>query len=79
MKAKCSVTFEYEVRHPETWKGTVKATAPNTVVSRAVRMAMRKLHPRNWSSLVVVILERDDVTSEDPEQVPPKKPTKRSR
>lgn len=60
MKAKISVTFEFPTRAPETWTGTIEGKHPSTIVRRAVEEAQEKLFPRFWSSLVVVILERDD-------------------
>lgn len=61
MIAKCSVTFEFTMRAPVTWRGDAEGTDPSTVVRRAVKEAQRQLQPRNWSSLVCVILERDDM------------------
>lgn len=71
MTARCKVTFEYEVRPPDTWEGKVVATSPTTIVSRAVKKAQEKLKPRNWQSLVVVILERTGTVSESTESADP--------
>ncbi len=62
MRAK--VTFEYPLRSPETvnWQ-SVSGVDPGTVASRALRAARAKIHPRCWSS-IVVLLERDDVEQE---------------
>jgi len=64
MKAKCSVTFEFLINPSLTWRGELSATAASTIVSRAVRLAKKELKPNNWSSLVVVILERDNTKEE---------------
>lgn len=64
MKAKCIVTFEYEIRPPDTWRGTVEGTSPSTIMNRAVRTATNKLRPRNWTSSVAVILERTGTVHE---------------
>jgi hypothetical protein len=66
MRAKCAVTFEFVLNPPLTWRGEIIATAASTIVSRAVKQAKKELKPNNWSSLVVVILERDN-TKEDTE------------
>ena len=60
MKAQCEVTFEFQLKAPLTWKGTIEGIAASTVISRAVRVAKKELRPNNWSSLIVVILERDN-------------------
>jgi hypothetical protein len=65
MKAKVSVTFEFTMRPPLTWRGEFTATGAQTIVSRAVRDAKRALKPNNWQSLVVVILERDNTAETD--------------
>lgn len=65
MKAKCSVTFEFPTRPGLTWKGEMIGTTPAAVVRRATEQASKELKPRNWSSLVCVILERDDVEPEE--------------
>lgn len=67
MKAKCSVTFEFEMRAPQTWTGELEATTAGPILNRAVRAAMRELRPRNWSSLVAVITERSGVVKERPD------------
>ena len=64
MRAKCSVTFEFDVRAPVTWKGEMEGEAAHTVGLRAIREAQKVLQPRNWSSMVFVILERDNVEKE---------------
>ncbi len=68
MKAKCSVTFEFDVRSPETWRGEVEGTAASTICRRAVERANEELKPRNWSSMVCVILEREGVKQEEEDQ-----------
>ncbi len=67
MKCKCAVTFEFMVNQPITWRGEVTAVAASTIVSRAVKTAKKELRPTNWSSLVVVILERDSTKDDDVE------------
>lgn len=57
-----AVTFEFDQQPPITHRGTVAARQAQTVVSRAVKDAM-KAHPGlRWSSLVVVLLERDQAS-----------------
>ncbi len=58
MKVAHSATFEFEERQPVTHRGTVEGTSASTCVSRATRLAQRALKPINWSSFVVVLLER---------------------
>ena len=65
MKAKCAVTFEFAGRAAMTWRGEVEGSALPTVVRRAADKANKNLRPRNWSSLVVVILERDDFKEDE--------------
>ncbi len=65
MKMKCAVTFEFPLRQPLTWRGEIEGNQPETVVRRAVAQARTELSPRNWSSLVCVILEREGVESEE--------------
>ena len=64
IKAKCKVTYEYETRAPDTWAGAVAGSTSATIVARATRIASKKLKPRNWSSMNVVILERSGVKKE---------------
>jgi hypothetical protein len=64
LKAKCAVTFEFIRNQPLTWRGDITATAASTIASRALRQAKKELKPNNWSSLVVVILERDNEEEE---------------
>lgn len=58
MIAQYAVTFEFDTLPPLTHRGTVVAAAPGTCVRRAVEAAQKPLRPVNWSSLVVVLLER---------------------
>lgn len=67
MIAKCKVTFEYEVRPPDTWSGKISATGPHTIVGRATKKAATEIKPRNWTSMVVVITERSGNVSESTE------------
>jgi hypothetical protein len=57
---KASVTFEYEMRQPDTAViERIEAVNPNTIASRAIREARKRTKPKNWTSLVVV-LERQE-------------------
>jgi len=47
-----SVTFEFDTRQPETWKGLVEGGQVATVCGRAIRLAHRALKPRSWRSVV---------------------------
>lgn len=58
MLVKYAVTFEFESAPPLTHRGTVKALAPATCTSRAVREAQKALKPFRWSSMNCVLLER---------------------
>ena len=61
MKARCKVTFEFELRPPETWEGQIEGGVASTIFSRAVRAAQDALLPRLWTSVVAVIVSRDQV------------------
>jgi hypothetical protein len=65
MKTQCKVTFEFLNRQPLTWQGEIEATQPETVVRKAVQQARLELSPRNWTSLICVILEREGVEAEE--------------
>lgn len=64
MKVEFAVTFEFEMRPPETIRGVIEASNPATVASRAIRLARRTIHPRKWTSVVCVLFRGDanDVT-----------------
>lgn len=64
MQAQCAVTFEFQMRPPVTWKGTVDGFSAATIMRRATDTAQKALSPRNWSSAVCVILEREGVAPE---------------
>lgn len=64
MRAKYAVTFEFETRAPETHRGVVSAGQAGTCMSRAVRKAQATLKPKNWTSMVCVLLERLDPKDE---------------
>ena len=53
-----AVTFEFDSRAPLTHRGTVLGSSGATCVARAARIAQKALRPVNWSSMVVVLLER---------------------
>jgi hypothetical protein len=67
MKAKLSVTIEFPMKHPITWTGEQEASNIGVILNRGVKAAMKanKGKTRGWSSLVAVILERDDVDTPD--------------
>jgi hypothetical protein len=69
MKAKCSVTFEFSMRPSQTWHGEVEGSSFPTVIRRAADAAQKELQPRNWSSAVAVILERDNVVEEESTEI----------
>jgi hypothetical protein len=56
-----SVTFEFPERAPVTHRGVIEATTAAAASARAIRAAQKILKPKNWSSLVFVILERSSV------------------
>lgn len=53
-----AVTFEFEVRPPVTYRGTVEAGGVHVGASRAIRIAQKVLRPVNWTSMNCVVLER---------------------
>lgn len=67
MKAKCAVSFEYQMRAPETWEGEVEGFTAPPIVRRATEAAIKAIKPRNWSSMVIVIKERTGVENESEE------------
>jgi hypothetical protein len=58
VQVRYSVTFEFDTQPPTTHRGTVAASQVGTCVARAVKEARKALRPRNWSSVVCVLLER---------------------
>jgi hypothetical protein len=71
VKVRYSVTFEFEMRSPVTHRGTVAGSSGATCVARAGRLAQKALKPVNWSSMVVVLLERLDTDVQPTEAVSP--------
>lgn len=85
MTCNYSVTFEYELRPPQTHRGTVSGGKTWTLVQRATKEAQKALKPVGWSSCLCVLLDRaeqsdleggrvildegEDVDSEDSEDV----------
>ncbi len=61
MRAKVTVTFEYEFRQPDTRHFAVEAASAATAISRAVRLAQKEIKPRMWTSVVAVLEKRDPV------------------
>ncbi len=60
MKVRYSATLEFENQSPVTHTGTVAASTMPTCFARAGR-ALAKAHPgRQWTSCVIVLLERLD-------------------
>jgi hypothetical protein len=60
MTVRYSVTFEFPLRPPVTHRGTVTAREVHVCVGRATKAANVALQPREWSSMVCVLLERLD-------------------
>jgi hypothetical protein len=60
MTTRYAVTFEFDTRAPLTHRGTVSASSGATCVARATREAQRAVRPVNWSSMVCVLLDRQD-------------------
>ena len=58
MTVRYAVTFEFDQRPPVTHRGTVAASQVGTCVRRATEEAQKALTPREWTSMVVVLLER---------------------
>jgi hypothetical protein len=56
-----SVSFEYPERPSDTHRGYVKAGSTAAGVRRAAEAAEKALRPRNWTSMVVCVLERAPV------------------
>ena len=57
MIAKCAVTFEYDRRPPQTWRGDVAGRRAATLMYRAITAATNVIHPTQWTSVVCCILE----------------------
>lgn len=66
MTCHCAVTYEFETRPPETWRGTAKGWGEHTVMQRAMALAKRALRPVAWSSVACVILDRTGEPAEIP-------------
>ncbi len=64
MTATVTVTFEFELRSPQTWSGKVEAYSVETLARRGVDRAYKQLRPRAWMSVICVISERSDFKSE---------------
>ena len=60
MRVRYSVTFEFDTRAPVTARGIVTAGQASTCMARATKRAQASLKPKNWTSLVCVLLERLD-------------------
>ena len=60
MTVKYAVTFEFASQPPIEHRGTVTGSSAATVVKRALKEAMAVHKGLNWSSLVIVLLERLD-------------------
>lgn len=60
MKVRYAVTFEFLTAPPVTHRGTSDGAQVPTCFARAVRKAQKAVQPRNWSSVVCVLLERLD-------------------
>ena len=60
MTVRYAVTWEYATRAPETHRGTITAGQPHTCMAGAVKAAKKALRPREWTSVVCVLLERLD-------------------
>lgn len=58
MRIRYAVTFEFPERPPATHRGLVEASSEATCVARGIREAKKVLLPRNWSSMVCLIVER---------------------
>jgi hypothetical protein len=71
MRVNYAVTFEFDLRPPLTHRGTVEGWAASTCTRRAVDEAQKALQPVNWSSMVVVLLERlpDSIADKTPTDV----------
>jgi len=71
MIAKCAVTFEFESRPPETWRGSIEGGSAAAIVRRATDAAAKELKPRLWTSMVCCILDRDHSTENEETDVQP--------
>jgi hypothetical protein len=61
MTLSMSVTYEFQTRTPQTWRGTLTGSSPETCARLAVKAARKALAPQVWTSYVCVALERLDV------------------
>jgi hypothetical protein len=67
MTCKVAVTYEFELRPPVTWRGTVVGWSSEAVVRKATLIARKTLKPVGWTSMVCCILERDSLVEPDRE------------
>jgi hypothetical protein len=67
MTVQYAVTFEFETRPPLTHRGTVQARQSHVCVARATKAAHQALRPKNWTSLVCVLLGRLEEAREAPQ------------
>ena len=67
MTVQYAVTFEFELRPPVTYRGTLAARGAHTCASRAIKVAQKALRPINWTSMVFVVLERGSGPSDTAE------------
>ncbi len=58
MKVRYSVTFEFDLLPPKTHRSTIAASNASTCFARTVRESQKALYPKNWTSVVCVLLER---------------------
>lgn len=58
MHIEYAVTFEFPLRPPVTFRGTVQGSTASVCASRATKAAQKALTPIGWSSCVCVLLGR---------------------
>lgn len=54
----CTVTFEFDLNPPLTYRGPIQASHVGTGARMAVQQAAQALRPARWQS-VVVVLDRE--------------------
>ena len=65
MTVKYAVSFEFAINPPLTHRGVVTASQVDTCMRLATKEARLALRPQGWSSVVCVLLERLDTTSDE--------------
>lgn len=61
MRIRAAVTYEYQLRAPDTYRGEFVAARSTTCCRRALEAASEKYPNAHWTSLVVLLERLDEV------------------